>query len=185
MKRGPRRQRSNGFLIHEETGPAEAEPVGQRYMEGGGAVRGMHGQSGEATILIIISSLTLHMGTFCFLSPSLAEIHLSSCEDRIPRRPHRQVTFGIIILLSSSPPSPPSPPPPHGTCSPPVQKDELAFLPLHQSTRGPAPFHNFQIHRIFTLLWLKLFQTAEISSASSKFQFQAPLPLLISRISSS
>ena len=104
MKRGPRRQRSNGFLIHEETGPAEAEPVGQRYMEGGGAVRGMHGQSGEATILIIISSLTLHMGTFCFLSPSLAEIHLSSCEDRIPRRPHRQVTFGIIILLSSSPP---------------------------------------------------------------------------------
>ena len=44
MKRGPRRQRSNGFLIHEETGPAEAEPVGQRYMEGGGAVRGMRGQ---------------------------------------------------------------------------------------------------------------------------------------------
>ena len=38
MKRGPRRQRSNGFLIHE-TVAVGAEPVGQRYMEGGGAVR--------------------------------------------------------------------------------------------------------------------------------------------------
>ena len=53
------------------------------------------------------------------LRHSLARARLSSCGDRIPRRPHRRVTFGIIILLSASSPSflLLLLPPPHGTCS--------------------------------------------------------------------
>ena len=46
-------------------------------------------------------------GDFCPLSLTLLRCslaaRLSSCGDRIPRRPpHRRVTFGIIILLSAS-----------------------------------------------------------------------------------
>ena len=56
MKRGPRRQRSNGFLIHEGTDVEEAERarwVGQRYMVGGGAVRAMHGQIREKAFVLL------------------------------------------------------------------------------------------------------------------------------------
>ena len=59
MKRGPRRQRSNGFLIHEGTDAEEAERarwVGQRYMVGGGAVPAMHGQAWEGTFFLFTSS---------------------------------------------------------------------------------------------------------------------------------
>ena len=139
MKRGPRRQRSNGFLIHEGRDEEGARWVGQRYMVGGGAVRAMHGQAWEGTFVRLASPF----------SGAPWQERLSSCGDRIPRRPpHRRVTFGIIILLSaSSSPSPARRPMGHALLS---RWDELAFCSNRFRPCSTSSFHSFQIHRIFT-----------------------------------
>ena len=153
MKRGPRRQRSNGFLIHEGTdgrGGGRASPLGWPEIYGRRRGSPSHAWSGLRGSFCPLNLAHLKLSWY-ILRHSLARAPLSSCGDRIPRRPHRRVTFGIIILLSASSPSfLPSPPPAAPwdlLCS---RWDELAFCSNRFRPVSTSSFHNFQIHLIFT-----------------------------------
>ena len=84
--------------------------------------------------------------------PSLAQIHMSSCDDWIPRRPHRKVTFGIIILLSRLLLLPWD-----------IQWDELAFCSI---SRSSTIFKCIGFSASFFFGW-NSFSLAEISSSLS------------------